>query len=763
LSSARLRTALDRALWGTFFVLIAVVFNPFIQVQFTLPKLLVLRALAPFILLLWLARFHAGEVRQLPRPVFVSVCALTGWWIFTTAFAVDPPTALNGAHGRYNGLINQLILVLLFIVVASTAASRKDVEGFLKLLMLALVPVCIYAMFQSVGLDVFSWPNPRPGSTIGHPVPLAAMLSLVAPFALAFFLTEERAPKRSMWAAALFLFLLAVAATLSRGPWAGLAAASLIVLAYAIRVRVIEPKRTWIYGAVAASAILLVLAVAKSDRTIQAVNLFMARVGQLARLQTDPSVMNRFVYFDAARRMLRDHPVAGVGFESYGLLYPRYRPVEGDAVPSDAIPTMVHNGYLQMAVTNGLAAPVLYLLLMASILRLLVRTCRQRVSDRQGGPTARDRLIGAAFIGAIVGYLVQDLSGWQEISLSAFFWPLLGAAVSFCTLPETDSRRETTRPSGRRPARPGARPRTAGLSASVAAASVVVAAGFLTIATHREIRADGLYFATLRLDPSRDWPRIEQDLEASLQLARDDPYYLDAAGLQYLKRLQVTGERQVYDKAAALFVAAAQRDTFNPYVLIHRIDVETAGLMQRAISSPGADVEDVIAKVLKIDSNNATVHESIAQFRLAGNRPKDALVSIRKAESLRPGHPRYHMLEGDTLRRLGHTEGSIEAYRREAAILKGPEAPDWVIAENKLIMSLIESGQHQAAANEAAQVIARMPSYALAHTLRGFAYQQANDLILARESFTRALELNPSDGNTRQALLDVEQRLAISR
>jgi hypothetical protein len=112
--------------------------------------------------------------------VFVSVCALAGWWILTTAFAVDPHTALNGAHGRYNGLINQLILVLLFIVVASTAASRSDVEKFLTLLVSALVPVSIYAVLQSLAIDVFTWPNPRPASTIGHPVPLAAMLSLRA-------------------------------------------------------------------------------------------------------------------------------------------------------------------------------------------------------------------------------------------------------------------------------------------------------------------------------------------------------------------------------------------------------------------------------------------------------------------------------------------------------------------------------------------------------------------------------------------------------
>jgi len=757
---ARPRKVVDRALWGGLFLLIALVFSRSIQVQFTLPKLLVLRTFAPFIFLLWLARFRAGEVKPLPRSVLIALGALAGWWILTTAFAVDLPTALNGAHGRYNGLVNQLLLVLLFIVVATTAASRSDVETFVALLVTAMVPVSIYAAFQSVGLDALTWPNPRPASTLGHPVPLAAMLSLVTPFALAFCLAERTGWKRWMWAAVLTLFVLVVASTLSRGPWVGLAVASVIVLAGAITVRAIEPKRTWMYAAAAAGAILVVLTVARLERTTQAVNLFTVRVRQLAHLETDPSVMNRFIYFEAALRMLRDHPLTGVGFESYGLLYPRYRPVEGDAVPSDVIPTMVHNGYLQMGVTNGLAAPVLYLLLMASILWCLVQSTRQLVSVRRGGPTARDALIGVAFIGAIAGYLVQDLSGWQEVALSAFFWPLAGAAVAFCTARDGDRSREPKQASTARAVRPVVRPAQPRPAASIAAASIVIASAVLPIATYREMRADGLHFEMLGLDPSRDWARIEQAVEASLQIAQGDSYYLDAAGLQYLKRLQVTGQKPAYEKAAALFDDAAQRDPFNPYVRIHRIDVETAGLMQKATSTPDADVEGVIAKVLEMDPNNATVHESIAQFRMAENRPQDALVAIRTAESLRPGNPRFHMLEGDALRLLGQRDDSIEAYRREAAILEGPGARDWATAENKLVVSLIEAGQLESASKEAEQVIARMPDNSVAHTLRGFAYLEASDLKRARESFERALELNPSDANTRQALLSVERRLA---
>ena len=80
----------------------------------------------------------------------------------------------------------------------------------------------------------------------------------------------------------------------------------------------------------------------------------------MAELESDPSFTNRFVFYRAAAGMIRDHPIAGVGFESFGLMYPRYRPVEPEQLPADVIPSMVHDGYLQAAATTGIPGLILY-------------------------------------------------------------------------------------------------------------------------------------------------------------------------------------------------------------------------------------------------------------------------------------------------------------------------------------------------------------------------------------------------------------------
>jgi Flp pilus assembly protein TadD/O-antigen ligase len=778
--SARVCLALERVVWAGFFLLIALQFSTSLEVQFTLPKLLWLRTISPLIVVLWMIRFQRNGIRPIPKSILAAVGVLAAWWTFTTYFAVDLPVALQGMHGRYNGLLNHLILVVLFLVVASRAASRQEIEGLLTLFVFALVPVALYAVVQNLGLDPITWPNPRPGSTIGHPVPLAAILALAAPLVLAYFITEVTASRRWMWAAILLLFLIAIASTLSRGPWAGLIVALGVVLAAAVDRRMLlvrldprktlirgngpvawwvvlaaavdqgilqlrrRPMREWIRGDARGFTIVAVIIVLVLGLTWpQSVRRLTARMTALAHLQADPSFMNRFVYFTAAGRMWLDHPLVGTGFENFGLLYPRYRPVEGEEVPSDELPTMVHNGYLQMAVTNGLPGLAIYLVFVSLVVVLIWRTCWRAAVRAPDTVSPREMMIGAAIVGGIAGYLVQDLSGWEEISLSVFFWMLLGAAVSFSTSLSCI---------------PAWRPRGAGrLAGSLSALAVATAIAALALPTLRELLADELFFRSQFLDVSRDWTQIEENLTEGFRLQPDNAYYEDVAGVLYLKRLRRSGDRRAYVEAATLLERSAEKNSFDPYVLIHRIDLETLALNRRVVSGPSPSATGTVERLVGMDRNNATVHESVARLRLAEGRADEALVSIRRAQMLRPHHARYHMIEGDALRLLGNKAGAGDAYRAEAVILANPGDPDWVTAENKLILALYETGRTQDAVGEALTALAQAPSNGVAHTLLGIAYLKMDKFDAARASFTKAVVLDPSSAAARQGLRELEQ------
>jgi tetratricopeptide (TPR) repeat protein len=404
---------------------------------------------------------------------------------------------------------------------------------------------------------------------------------------------------------------------------------------------------------------------------------------------------------------------------------------------------MVHNGYLQLAVTNGVPGLLLYLALVVSILRLLWRTNRTSPETVPGLDASRHCMVGWAFVGSIAGYLVQDLSGWEEISLGVFLWTILGAAVAFCGAASTLQPR-TGRAAGWR------------VAGSVVAVAAVVGVAGLAVATFREWRADALLFESNAADVTGDWPRVQQNLTTALQLMRDDSYYADAAGVRYLQRLNATGERDAYERAVILLDRARRRNPFDPYILIHRIDLEATGLQRKVVAHSSAEANRAVDTLLAMDGNNARAHAAPARLRLVEGRPQEALASIRRSEALRPNEPAYCALEGDVLRALGDKPGQIAAYQR-AASSATIATVEWPRVEQKLILALIEAGRHEAAAAEARSVIARLPGDSVAHTLLGIAYLRMDAPALAKESFTRALEIDPVAGGAREGLLEAEQ------
>ena len=723
--------------FGAFFVSIALAFSPSLQAQFTLPKLFWLRASATAIGLLWALRVRIGAIKPIPAAVAAPAVALVVWWLITIPFAVHVHTDLWGASGRYNGVVNQVTLLLLFFAVASMQMSRERVLHLVVVFVAALVPLALYALVQGFGFDHFVWPNPRPGSTIGHPVPLAAILSLGLPFALAFSIAGFGRAIGWLWLVITILLLFAIGTTLSRGPWVGAAIAVIIVLLAATRTRTKGPRRAWMFFAALALAAVATVWLGRIPGTRVS-----QRITQLTRLRTDPSFMNRFVFFEAASAMVRDHPVTGVGFESFGLLYPRYRPVEGEAVPEDTVPSMVHNSYLQLAVTTGVCGLMLYLSLIAGVLVLLIRTARG--PSPPGPGTERERVIAAAFVGAVAGYLVQDLSGWPEISLSAFFWTIAALAVSY----STDGRSEASSK-----IRGSGRPLLAGLAVAVS-----LATGVLAYCAFQDIRADRALATASRLDVTKNWPDISARLTTALDIAGHDAHYLDEAGVMYLRRFYAAGDDPTYRQAVVLFERAESIDPFDPYALIHRIDLEAAALRSGLVRTPSAPALAAVETALDLDANNSSVHEAVARFELAAGRPSNALKSIEIARTLRPTHSGYRIVEGDIRRALGEKSRAIDAYRSELPLHHTPDEA-WVAAERKLVASLVESADYRSAVAEGLEFVKRLPGDATSYVLLGVAYRGLQDVESAKGAFAAALAIDPTSSAAQQGHREAEQQL----
>ena len=482
---------LEQGVYAALFLSVALACSFALSVQYTLPKLACVYALMPLIAALWLERLRRGHLQPLPVWVCGTGLAFAVWLVVSTLFAWHVPTAVFGLYSRSNGLGLHLVCLALCLFCASSRMSPEAIERRVGLFAVALVPMAAYAVYQYYHPDPSFLDQRRAHSTVGHPVVVAAILALAVPFVVTWCTLTARPLRRCAWGAVLALFLAAIATSLSRGPLAGLAAAGAVVVLGRVRESVARFGTAAVLGVGAGAVGLAVLVITVAT---------MVRPGSVG------SFTSRFMWMGAALAMIRDYPITGVGLENYALAYPRYRPVDN---PIDVIPTQVHNGYLHFAATAGIPALVLYAAFVLTVGLTLYAAYGR-------GTSRRARAVTVAFAAAIVGYLVQDLSGWLEVSLSVFFWILVGLAVAWSAQGGPSDTRL---------------PRWGMVLGYACGVSAICGSRLLFAHAVSEIRADVRLARAEGGDSVQHWPLREGDIAAALeQMPADADRSAPAAG-----------------------------------------------------------------------------------------------------------------------------------------------------------------------------------------------------------------------------------------
>lgn len=721
----------DMAL-GVLFFSLALVFSTDNLVSFTLPKLVVLRIGTLILVLLAGIRFWKGPVTPIPRWVWYTGVGLGLWWIFSTFFALHMPTALNGVFGRYNGLWTHEIFLLLFFLAASMEVDEGRTERILKLFIAALIPVSLYALIQYFQVDPIPWSTrwSRSVSTIGHGVPLAALLGMAIPFIILFLFKAGTPWEKGGWLLCLFLFLSAMVSTLSRGPWIATFIATMIVVGFRLKaptafgpaiphnpsliqekspkeksrgfkriLRFVNQKKTALF-----LLLFLLFTLGASLMVSGRGHKISNRLKTFASLKMDTSFYGRLLYYQAALRGIQDHPLVGIGFENFRIIYPKYRVPLDSEIFSDTIPTMVHNGYLQTALTNGVPALILYLVFLAMILSRLWKTFHLSVRNEQ-------KVLVLTFLASMVGFLIQDLSGWLDIALTPFFWVILGLSLSLTN------------------ERGAEKPLVQNKKIVLVIRTALVVGAFLllilTLEAVNRLSADRLFGISQPLSIKEDWPEIEFNLKKGLTRISDDSYYEDQAGVYYIRRLGVTGEPGLYRRGEALLEKAYRHNPFDPYVLIHRIDLDQVAMGKQVISRPAEFTQWAMNKLLTMDRNNPTIYKAMARLKIREKKFSEALALIEKANLLNRGAPNP----------------------RE----------EWTAAQHGLFLELVKQKNYSQALKVLETVVTEYPDDDPSYVLMGNLYEVMKEYKKARDSFITALHLKPDNQNTKEGLRRMEQ------
>ncbi len=354
------------------------------------------------ILLAWFL-LHLARGGPFPR-LPAHDAAWAAYIVFTllaTAFSID-----RAASIRDN---KELLIFLLIPIFHWLLDSRRRVR-------LSLAAVLASALLSSLAGLFAVWRkgivlNDRLTGFTSHWMTYSGLLMLPFIF-FSVLLFLRRGDRRETAAVSLVLaaMLAAIAFSLTRNVWLGIACALGLFVAF------FRPKLLLGLAPLALAAVLLAPAAVKS------------RVLSIVDLQ-DRSNRDRFYMAWSGWRLFQDRPWTGVGSNNIGKAIRadegRYRHPQAEKINMH-----LHNNFLQILAERGLLALASFLLACAFILAGLLRRLRR------GGGEARALAAGVlfAFVGFLVAGLFEYNFGDSEIKFLLFYF----LSLPFLTLNEEE-------------------------------------------------------------------------------------------------------------------------------------------------------------------------------------------------------------------------------------------------------------------------------------------------------------------------------------
>ncbi len=599
------------AIYGVFFLFLFLACSPALDSKFSLPKAVVLAAGVFALGVLLFVRNWRGQGVAPPRSALLLSLALGAWWIVSTPFALHLPTALDGVYDYYNGLWTHLCWLALFVASMFIPHDPATVRRIAVLLTAATVPVALVNIAESTGLTSLGL---KEVSTLGDRVAASALMNFAIPFAAIALVRVRHWGIKAGMGGLLALLLISEFLSQGRGPWMGLVAAAAI-----LAVGLTRSKAGWkLIGAMLLGTVILAGVAAKLSPIVA------ERFATLTQIGHDESLRQRFVLYRAALRAIREHPVAGIGFENFRNAYPAYRSAEDIYFFDNVIPTMVHDGYLQTALTNGIPALLLYLALVACVLiKLLRELSHDEDRDRH------DLLL--AFLAALSAYLVQDLTGWLDMATTSVFWIMLGLALNLAG----------------RNAPPGPSPSWTKPVIAAFSALIVVLSLYLLNDRYARVIADAQLFKAQALDVRTQWPETESLVDKALSRnPRDSRTELVAAQI-YANRFVKLHDPSAYARSRELFESSFSHNRFERLRLVNIVALETAALELGQIGKASDFAQEAMTSLSETDRNNPGFHEFKARFLAAQGRYAEALGAIREARRLAPQEQRFRSREAE--------------------------------------------------------------------------------------------------------------------
>ena len=319
---------------------------------------------------------------------------------------------IYGVYGRNTAFITY---VLLIFVILAAAVLRRD-QSFVILirgLFIAGIINVLYCGWVILFGDFISWNNPYGNilGTFGNPNFIGAFLGFFAASMVAYSLKAGLNPWLRLSVALVFLITVYEIIDSSAIQGRVVVAAGLAIVGFYF-------IRSKIASITASLAYVIVIGVAGVFALLGAL-----QIGPLTKYIYKTSVSLRGEYWQAGWNIAADHPLTGVGFDTYGDWYRRARDTQALVLPGPNVTTnAAHNVPFDVLAFGGWPLFISYLgLLTLSVIAIFRITARNRTYDP----------IFVTLTTAWVCYQLQSIISINQIGLAVWGWLFGGALIAY--------------------------------------------------------------------------------------------------------------------------------------------------------------------------------------------------------------------------------------------------------------------------------------------------------------------------------------------
>jgi hypothetical protein len=497
---------------------------------------------------------------------------LVGLFLLASVNAIansSGPLAQNiyGAYGRNTAFVTYLLLVF---VILSAVLLRTD-KSFTTLiygLFIAGIVNVVYCGWVFLFGDFIPWSNPYGNilGTFGNPNFIGAFLGLFAASLVSYsFKSGLHIGFRLL---SVVIFVISVIEIIDSSAIQGrvVVAAGLAIVGFYL-------VRSKLKSALFQVGYVVIVAIGGVFALLGAL-----QIGPLAKYIYKTSVSLRGEYWQAGWNMGSDHPLTGVGFDTYGDWYRRARDTQALVLPGPNTTTnAAHNVPFDVFAFGGWPLFIAYLGILAlSVIAIIKVTARTRAYDP----------IFVTLTTAWVCYQLQSIISINQIGLAIWGWLFGGALIAYeiATRPPkvSDESVNSKAPKGRRVVR---QKQSEAIFSSTMVAGVGAVVGLLIAVP--PYSADAKWRSALS---SQDASKIEEALV---------PGYLNPANsYKYANAVQLLENSKLYDLAYKYAQIGVQfnPDNFDSWKMFYFISKSSAA--EKAIA---------LENMKRLDPNNPNV------------------------------------------------------------------------------------------------------------------------------------------------------------